>query len=67
MKKITSQAGVSYYKKKLGGEVLFLVFSDDMQWCRENLQHPSVVFAGDRYTLETRNLFDFLLTKLLTI
>jgi len=40
-------AGVSYYKKKLvTSDVLFLVFSDDMKWCRENLQHPSVVFAG---------------------
>ena len=58
MKKIRSQAGVSYYKKKLGGEVLFLVFSDDMQWCRENLQHPSVVFAGDRKQKSFRPSFD---------
>jgi len=53
-------AGVSYYQKKFPENVLFLVFSDDMEWCRKNLDHPSIVFPGGKSPEEDLSLLSSL-------
>jgi galactoside 2-L-fucosyltransferase 1/2 len=36
---------MNYYNKKYGNP-LFLVVSNDMNWCKENVQGANVVYAG---------------------
>ena len=38
---------MSYFKKKFKNRVLFIVASDDLEWCHQNIKGSDVIFTGD--------------------
>lgn len=41
---------MNYFRNKFPKRALFVVVSDDMQWCRHNLQSDDIVYAGNSET-----------------
>lgn len=41
---------LSYYRERYSGKLLFMVCSDDITWCRENMKHHSDVILVSVYT-----------------
>ena len=48
---------MAIYKKKHGAGVLFLVATDDFDWCKANIQGPDVHFTGGNGTKSREDEF----------
>ncbi|MEB3887458.1 alpha-1,2-fucosyltransferase [Lyngbya sp. CCY1209] len=59
---IDTSPGCNYYRKamdyfqKNGDRPIFVICSDDLEWCRQNFQHPNVVYSPFATELENLEL-----------